>query len=203
MVRALHDLKVGVERRGVERGARLTRAAADHIDGLALQVTGRGAVAVRRGKGRDKRAVFHRFAGVQYVAGDARGRQLDVRAAAGRAADLRGVGAQHIAEQDLLELLCRDVRRLDRGVRQLDRLPRRRGVVGGFKVRKRKFHARVAWRDRAGLLIIRRVDLLSDDGLALRAQVDLLRGDDVVNAALARRLKHDLGRVAAAQIRAV
>lgn len=57
---------------------------------------------------------------------------------------LRGVGAQHIAEQDLLELLRRDVRRLDRGVAELDRLPRRRGVVGGFKVRKRKFHARVA-----------------------------------------------------------
>ena len=33
------------------------------------------------------------------------------------------------------------------------------------------------WRDRAGLLIIRRVDLLADDGLALRAQVNLLRGD--------------------------
>ena len=102
-----------------------------------------------------------------------------------------------------MELLCRDVRRLDRGVRQLDRLPRRRGVVGGLKVREREFHARVAWRDRAGLLIIRRVDLLADDGLALRAQVNLLRGDDVVNAALARGLEHDLGRVSAAQIRAV
>ena len=102
-----------------------------------------------------------------------------------------------------MELLCRDVRRLDRGVRQIDRLPRRRGVVGGFKVRKREFHARVAGRDRAGLLVIRRVDLLADDGLALRAQVDLLCRDDIVDAALARRLKHDLGRVAAAQIRAV
>ena len=43
----------------------------------------------------------------------------------------------------------------------------------------------MAGRDRAGLLIIHRVDLLADDGLALRAQVNLLRGDDVVNAALA------------------
>ena len=58
-------------------------------------------------------------------------------------------------------------------------------------------------RDRAGLLVVGRVDLLTDDGLALRAQIDRLRGDHVVNAALARRRKHDLGRVAAAQISAV
>ena len=115
MGRARHDLQIRQQRRGVGRGAALAGAAAVHIHGLAVQVARRGLVAVGGAERAAEGVVVELLAAVEHGAVDALSGQPDVGLAARRAADVGGVGAQHVPEEHRPELFLRDLRLLRQG----------------------------------------------------------------------------------------
>ena len=200
VVHALHDLKVRVQHRRVERRARLARAAADHVHGLAVEIARRGRIAVFRRERRHQRAVLHRVARVEDVARDALCRQLHVLVPPRRAADARGVAAQLVAEQSRLQLLGRDLRPLDRRP-DGEGLPRRRRVVSALQVGERKAHPRMARDDLLIFYVVARVDLLTHELFPLRRQIDRLRGYGLVARLRVRiAVQRHLERAAAAKV---
>ena len=113
MVDALHDLKIGKERRGIERRACLAGAAAGAVHRLALKVHGRKKIAVFQRERCGQLSVFDALAAVDHIAVDPACRELHILVPARCAAHFCGVGADNVAEQHLLEHLRRHRRTLD------------------------------------------------------------------------------------------
>ena len=170
MRRARHDLQVRQQRRGVGGRAALARAAAVHVDGLAVQVARRGHVAVGGGERAGELVVIELIPAVEDRAVDARGGQPDVGLAARRAADAGGVGAQHVAEEHLLQLRGGDGR-LGGLRRDDDRFARRGGGEDRARLRQIEVERGALGDDGPRFDVVARVRHLAAELLVQRLQV--------------------------------
>ncbi|MPM48964.1 hypothetical protein SDC9_95691 [bioreactor metagenome] len=145
----LHDFKVRLQRRQIQRGGRLAHAAADFVHRLPIDIGRGGQIAPSGGPLAHHQIIVENIAAVQNCSVDRGGGQLHIADACGSAAHVGGVGAQHIPKQNGGQLFRRHGGKLHVGG-NFHRVARLGGIHRGLGQRHVKVRAHPLGRNRAG-----------------------------------------------------